>query len=87
MDTLLCIEQKQICFHNAAWKTVSFIGYHEVESEQVLDEGEFIKFFHRLLERPDLDELFEIASCKYKGNKNMQVQACFKNYRQGGGSI
>jgi len=39
----------------------------EVESEQVLDEGEFIKFFHRLLERPDLDELFEIASCKYKG--------------------
>ena len=49
----------------------------------MLDEGEFIKFFHRLLERPDLDELFEIASCKYKGDKNKSTGA-YKELTPGG---
>ncbi len=33
----------------------------------MIDETEFLRFFHRLLERPDLNELFEKVSNKYKG--------------------
>ena len=36
---------------------------------QVLDEAEFLRFFHRLLQRPDLNELFEKVSHKYKGER------------------
>jgi len=33
----------------------------------VLDESEFIKFIHRLLQRPDLNIIFEKVSSRYKG--------------------
>ncbi|XP_023348144.1 1-phosphatidylinositol 4,5-bisphosphate phosphodiesterase delta-4 [Eurytemora carolleeae] len=38
-----------------------------VEGQQVLDEEEFLTFFHRLLERPELNNLFTEVSSKYKG--------------------
>ena len=38
-----------------------------VDGKHVLDETEFLKFFHKLLQRPDLSEIFEEVSNKYKG--------------------
>jgi len=47
--------------------TEANIHKSQVNGEQVLDEKEFIKFFHRLLERPELNTVFEEVSKKYRG--------------------
>jgi len=59
----ICLEPEQV------EKLFTDAKIHKVKvgGEQVLNEKEFIKFFHRLLERPDLDALFETVSKKYKG--------------------
>jgi len=38
-----------------------------VDGKHVLDETEFLTFFHKLLQRSDLSEIFEQVSYKYKG--------------------
>jgi len=38
-----------------------------VDGKHVLDETEFLKFFHKLLQRSDVSEIFEAVSHKYKG--------------------
>ena len=38
-----------------------------IDGKQVLDEKEFLKFYQKLLERPELSDLFETVSKKYKG--------------------
>jgi hypothetical protein len=48
-----------------------------VRGLQVLDEAEFLRFFHRLLQRPDLNDLFEKVSHKYKGEQD-QLLICLK---------
>jgi hypothetical protein len=48
-----------------------------VRGLQVLDEAEFLRFFHRLLQRPDLNDLFEKVSHKYKGEQD-QLLKCLK---------
>ena len=38
-----------------------------IDGKHVLDEVEFLKFYHNLLHRPELSEIFEEVSQKYKG--------------------
>merc|ERR1711892_985096 len=38
-----------------------------VDGKHVLDETEFLTFFHKLLQRSDLSDIFEQVSYKYKG--------------------
>lgn len=39
----------------------------EIDGEQVIDEQEFLEFYHNLLERDALNELFKMYSKRYEG--------------------
>ena len=43
------------------------IAKNMIDGKHVLDEVEFLKFYHNLLHRPELSEIFEEVSQKYKG--------------------
>ena len=42
------------------------------DGEQVIDEHEFIEFYHNLLEREELFEIFKKYSKKYEGTRRVE---------------
>ena len=47
--------------------TEANIGQNMIDGKKVLDQVQFLKFYHNLLDRPEITEIFQEVSSKYKG--------------------